>query len=121
MTQSIEAVTTATLTLALDAATMRQQVIAANIANADVPGYTAKTVTFDAVMADAFTGIAGSGSASLDARAVPRLDIDGRPHAVQIDSEMAELSVNQLQYQTLVAGLNKHLSVLSVAIADGKN
>ena len=116
MTQSIEAMTTATLSLALDAASMRQQVIAANIANADVPGYTARTVTFDAVMSGAFAG-----SASLDAHIVPRLDADGRPHAVQIDSEMAELSINQLQYQTLVAGLNKQLSVLSVAIADGKN
>lgn len=120
MTQSIEAMTTATLSLALDAAAMRQQVIAANIANANVQGYTARTVTFDAVMADAFAGTQGMGSTSLDAHIVPRLDADGRPHAVQIDGEMAELSVNQLQYQTLVAGLNKHLSVLSVAIADGK-
>ena len=119
MTQSIEAVTTATLSLALDAATLRQQVIAANIANANVPGYTAKTVSFDAVLASAFTGTPGSGAA-LQAHVVPRLDADGHARSVQIDSEMAELSLNQLQYQTLVAGLNKHLSVLSSAIADGK-
>jgi flagellar basal-body rod protein FlgB len=121
MTQSIEALTTQSLSLALDAAAMRQQVIAANIANANVQGYTAKTVTFDAVMASAFGATSGAGSATLDAHIVPRLDADGLPHAVQIDSEMAELSMNQLQYQTLVAGLNKHLSVLSAAIADGKS
>ena len=121
MSQSIEAVTTASLSLALDAATMRQQVIAANIANANVQGYTAKTVSFDAVMANAFTDAQGPGSTVLDAHISPRLDADGRPHAVQIDSEMAELSLNQLQYQALVSGLNKQLSVLSVAIADGKN
>ena len=121
MTQSIEALTTATLSLALDAASMRHQVIAANIANANVQGYTAKTVTFDAVMANAFADASGGGSATLDAHIVPRLDVDGRPHAVQIDSEMAELSLNQLQYQTLVSGLNKQLSILSIAIADGKN
>lgn len=121
MTQSIEALTTASLSLALDAATVRQQVIAANIANANVQGYTAKTVTFDAVMAGAFADTSGFDAATLDARISPRLDADGRPHAVQIDSEMTELSLNQLRYQTLVSGLNKHLSVLSVAIADGKN
>ncbi|MEP6501878.1 MAG: flagellar basal body protein [Betaproteobacteria bacterium] len=121
MTQSIEALTTNSLSLALDAASMRQQVIAANIANANVAGYTAKTVTFDAVMASAFGGPHGASSATLDAHVVPRLDADGRASAVQIDSEMAELSMNQLQYQTLIAGLNKHLSVLSVAIADGKS
>ncbi len=118
MSQSIEAVTTASLSLALDAATLRQQVIAANIANANVPGYTAKTVSFDTVMASAFGGLQGT---TLDAHVVPRLDADGNAHAVQIDGEMAELSLNQLQYQTLVAGLNKHLSVLSTAIADGKS
>lgn len=119
MTPSIEAVTTASLSLALDAAALRQQVIAANIANADVPGYTAKTVSFDAVLNDAFAGQAGAGS--LRAHVTSRLDATGLPQSVQIDSEMAELSLNQLQYQTLVAGLNKHLSVLSAAIADGKS
>ena len=117
MSQSIEAVTTASLSLALDAATLRQQVIAANIANANVPGYTAKTVSFDAVMAN----VGGMQGATLDAHVVPRLGADGTPQPVQIDGEMAELALNQLQYQTLVAGLNKQLSVLSIAIADGKS
>jgi flagellar basal-body rod protein FlgB len=119
MTPPIEAVTTASLSLALDAATLRQQVIAANIANANVPGYVARTVSFDAVMNGAFGGLPASGS--LQAHVAPRLDAAGLPQSVQIDSEMAELSLNQLQYQTLVAGLNKHLSVLSAAIADGKS
>jgi len=119
MTPSIEAVTMANLSLALDAAAMRQQVIAANIANANVPGYVARTVTFEAVMSDAFAATPGTGS--LQAHVAPRLDAAGLPQAVQVDSEMAELSLNQLQYQTLVAGLNKHLSVLSAAIADGKS
>jgi len=118
MSQSIEAVTTASLSLALDAATLRQQVIAANIANANVPGYTAKTVSFDTVMANASGGLQGT---TLDAHVVPRRGADGSPQSVQIDGEMAELALNQLQYQTLVAGLNKQLSVLSIAIADGKS
>lgn len=118
MSQSIEAVTTASLSLALDAAALRQQVIAANIANANVPGYTAQTVSFDTVMANAYGGMHG---ATLDAHVVPRRGADGSSQSVQIDGEMAELALNQLQYQTLVAGLNKQLSVLSIAIADGKS
>jgi len=118
MTSSIEALTTASLGLALDAAAMRQQVIAANIANADTPGYTARTVRFDAVMTGAFDA---QGAPTLEARVVPRLDASGNPQAVQVDTEMAELSLNQLQYQTLIAGLNKELSVLSAAVADGKS
>ena len=118
MSQSIEAVTTASLSLALDADTLRQQVIAANIANADVPGYTAKTISFDTVMADAFGDVRVP---ALDGHVLPRLDATGSPHAVQIDGEMADLALNQLQYQTLIAGLNKHLSILSTAIADGKS
>ena len=120
MNSSIEAVTTTSLSLALDAAAMRQEVIAANIANANVDGYTAQGVSFDAVMSSVFDG-AGEATPALRAHVGPKLDAEGRAHPVQIDTEMADLSLNQLQYQTLIAGLNKHLSVLAVAIADGKS
>ena len=120
MSSSIEAVTTTSLSLALDAAATRQQVIAANIANANVDGYVAQGVSFEAVMTGAFDG-AGAAMPGLQAHVGPKLDLEGRPQPVQIDAEMADLSLNQLRYQTLIAGLNKHLSVLAVAIADGKS
>jgi len=112
MNPSIDSVTLASLGLALDAATLRQQVIAANIANANVEGYAAQGVSFEAAL--------DAARPELHARVVPMLDADGSPQPVQLDGEMARLSLNQLQYQVLVKGLNEHLSVLSSAVADGR-
>ena len=121
MTSSIEALTTTALGAALDAASIRQQVIAANIANANVEGYVAHRVSFDTVlsaMGDA------RGTEALEASVTPRIeevrDAQGHPQAVQLDAEVAELSRNQLQYQVLVAGLNKHFAILGAAASDGR-
>jgi len=46
MSFGIEGTTAAVVTLALDAATMRQQAIAANIANVNTPGYRPVRVRF---------------------------------------------------------------------------
>ena len=116
MTPSIESLTTASLGLALDAATLRQQVIAANIANADVDGYATQGATFEAVLSGAFD----AARPTLRAHVAPVLGADGQAQPVQLDSEMASLSVNQLQYQALVKGLNEHLSVLAIAVSDGQ-
>ena len=123
MSFSIETVTLHGLSLALDAAALRQQVIATNIANANVDGYVAQGVSFDAAMTDASGALDATGAATSGPRAHvgPKLDSEGRPQPVQIDAEMADLSLNQLRYQSLISGLNKHLSVLAVAIADGKS
>ena len=53
MTDGIEAVTRSALALALDAAAMRQQAIATNIANANVIDYVPQRVNFEAQLADA--------------------------------------------------------------------
>ena len=48
MTDGIEAVTRSALALALDAASLRQQAIATNIANANVIDYVPQRVSFEA-------------------------------------------------------------------------
>ena len=120
MPYDIEAVTTASLALALDAAAMRQQVIAANIANADVQGYAARGVSFEAVVEGGLGRGADALRTHLQPHIAPMRGEDGLPMPVQLDTEMAALSQNQLQYQALVKGLNKHLAVLSLAVSDGK-
>lgn len=121
MTHSLEAITTTALGVALDAAQMRQQVIAANIANANVQGYSAQRVSFDAVLSETWSR---EGTAvrpvSVQATVAPALDAEGQPVPVQLDAEMAQLSVNQLQYQSLVKGLNRHFALMQLAVADGK-
>jgi flagellar basal-body rod protein FlgB len=128
MTEGLEAITTAALGLALDAATLRHQAIATNIANADVEGYVPLMVNFEAQLDDARREIDRHGS--LDAlslsRVAPRLERSadtgalGLSPKVQLDIEVAHMAQNGVQYQALVKGLEKHYAILSTAVGDGK-
>lgn len=127
MTEGLEAVTARALGLALDAAALRQQAIAANIANAGTVDYVPLRVSFEAQLEDARRALAGGGR--LDATALagvePRLEratADGRavPAQVQLDVEVANLARNAVQYQALVKGLARHYAILAAAVSDGK-
>ncbi len=126
MTEGIEAVTTTMLGLALDAASLRQQMTAANIANAETAGYVPMKVSFEAQMADIQRSRGNAGqldSALLDAmqpRVEPAFDAAGLPTKVMLDVEVANMAQNAVQYQALVKGLAKHYSILSIAVSDGK-
>lgn len=117
-TPPVQALTVAALSVALDAALIRQQVIAHNIANAHTEGFRAQRVTFDVSLAAAQTHEAPP-PLQFDARIEPQtgVSIDG---AVRLDAEVAAMAQNHVHYQTLLKALNRHLSVLSIAIGDGK-
>jgi flagellar basal-body rod protein FlgB len=127
VTDGVEGITTAALGLALDAASLRQQAIAANVANANSIGYVPLTVSFEAQLDDARRALATQGrldGASL-AGVQPRLepvavDAAGVPPKVLVDVEMASLARNSVQYQALVKGLQRHYALLSAAIGEGK-
>jgi flagellar basal-body rod protein FlgB len=127
MTDGIEAITTAALGLALDAASLRQQAIAANIANAGSADYAPVTVSFDAQLEDARRALESPGR--LDATSLagvqPRLeavpfDATGEPPEVSLDVEMANLARNSVQYQALLKALSRHYAMLSAAVSEGK-
>ena len=115
----IDSVTTAALGAALDAASLRQQVIATNIANASVAGRAAERVRFEAAWAVARDG-ASAPRVVLESRTEPLLDASGRPAAVQLDREVAALAENTLHHQALVRGLHRHLGLLATAASEGK-
>jgi flagellar basal-body rod protein FlgB len=119
MQTGVEALTGAVLTLALDAATLRHQVHATNIANAGVAGYKAQRLSFEAQVQQ---GLQASQPASVQvsARIEPELAFDGSPRAVQLDTEVAAMSQNSVHYQTLVRALNRQLSILASAVSEGK-
>lgn len=127
MTEGIEAVTTTMMGLALDAASLRQQAIAANIANSETAGYVPMGVSFDAHMAD-MQRLLDGGGVQLDAgvleamqpRLQPVTDMAGVPAKIMLDVEVANLAQNAVQYQALVKGLSKHYAILSSAVSDGK-
>ncbi|MBA2673204.1 flagellar basal body protein [Ramlibacter sp.] len=126
MTEGLEALTTAALGLALDAASLRQRAIAANIANHATEGYVPVTVDFASQMEDARRALETRGTvdtASLSAVRVelqPMLDANGRPAKVQLDAQMADMAENAVQYQALVRALSRHFSILNSAATDGK-
>jgi len=127
VTEGLEAVTTAALGLALDAASLRQQAHAANIANVGTAGYTPVRVSFEAQLEDARRALETHGR--LDAPSLTGvepslelapLDESGLPAKVLLDAEVAEMARNAVHYQALLKGLSRHYAVLSAAIADGK-
>lgn len=125
--QGIESVTTSILSSALDAASLRQQVIAANIANASRADYVAQRASFEATFSGLSPGSASSGFArsmagnvDLRMRVEPDLAADGARHPVQLDAEVASLTQNTVHYEALIKGLSKYMSVLASAVSDGK-
>lgn len=128
MTEGIEGVTTAALALALDAASLRQQAIAANIANADVEGYQPMTVDFESQLDAAQRDLGDGRMIAMDSLAgvAPRLAPDaptgatGLPAKVSLDIEMARMAQNGVQYQALATALGKHFALMSLAVNDGR-
>jgi flagellar basal-body rod protein FlgB len=126
MTDGIEAVTRSALALALDAASLRQQAIAANIANANAIGYVPQRVSFEAQLADVRRSMDAGGRVDAFAlsqvrpRLEPAVDGSGAPNQVQLDVEAAEMARNAVHYQALVKGLSRHFAILSMAAGDGR-
>jgi flagellar basal-body rod protein FlgB len=126
MTSRIEAATSVALSLALDAAEMRQKAIATNIANANTVGYVRQTTNFEQVIGALKTswrdgqGLVGPLHGQPAMRIYPApADATGE-QGVQLDREMVDMAQNAVQYQTLLKGLERHYAILSMAISDGK-
>jgi flagellar basal-body rod protein FlgB len=126
MPSPMEAVTTAALSAALDAANLRQSAIAANIANAGAEGYVPLQLSFGERLEEAQAVLREKGA--LDFGAIdhlrgslePVVDAAGQPAAVQIDAEMTELARNAVHFQALTQGLSRHLGLLAMAAGDGR-
>jgi flagellar basal-body rod protein FlgB len=126
MISGTEAITTKALSLALDAATLRQQAIASNIANANAEGYIPLRVSFNAQFDAVRRSLIDRGRTDLTALGAvqmqlePALDDYGVSRPVEIDAEVAALAQNTTHYQTLIRGLSRHLSMLASAVSEGK-
>jgi flagellar basal-body rod protein FlgB len=107
-------VTTSGLQRALQGLTARQQATAANIANAQTPGYRAQRVNFE----DSLTSALNAGdpqSASIDTvDAGTPANITG--NTVQLDSEVTDLQKEGLQYQAVASAISFKYSLLRTAI-----
>lgn len=121
---------------ALDAAWMRNEVIAQNIANVDTPGYKRSTVAFEEYLESSsqkngFKGNTTSsrhvpiGKNSDNARIRVTRDnknlstrLDG--NNVDIETEMASLAKNDIRYNALVQSINGSYKRIMSVINEGK-
>jgi flagellar basal-body rod protein FlgB len=135
--------TLARLEKSLDVRLARHNVLSANVANVDTPGYAAKDVDFKAAMAAA-SGTAGPGNAetmtlaatdeshlgpgavAIGNRAadIPLIDAPGSApsldgNKVDLDRTMVALAENGLQYGASARAAGKKLAILRYVSSDG--
>lgn len=128
---------------ALNARSVRQDLISSNIANVDTPYYRSKDLDFETVLAQrAHKEFAGVDSqkklniAKTDGQHLDPIDFnDGDPtifyrdghmakndgNSVDLDVEMSEQSKNGVMYSALIEALRKNKSIVIAAIDSGKN
>lgn len=120
----------------LDLRAQKQQIIAANVANAETPGYAARKLNFEADLRKALetpalhgrqtnskhfplgsNGIQGvQGTISQQVNTNPL----GDGNTVSVDDEMFDLAENQLLYEAGSQILKKKFSMLKFAAGDGR-
>lgn len=114
---------------ALDAASLRQQVIANNIANATIPGYNGMNVAFETELKEAVAGndtgfkmvstntrpghIQIEDSADLDSIQAKVIQESG---PVDINKQMVNQAKNTIMYNAMVAKISKNFSMLKSVI-----
>jgi flagellar basal-body rod protein FlgB len=104
---------------AMQGAGMRQQALAANIANVNTPGYQRQDVDFHSALAGALRSedpehaLEGTAFAiTSDAGAVVRADGSG----IDLDAESAQLAANGLEYEQLAAAARVRVQILRSAM-----
>lgn len=127
MLENLGGVTSQIAGIALDAAVLRQQVIAHNIANARTEGFVPKRVEF----AEQLNGLveqlrAGAAPTQIDAgiKALQEQVDDGSlvktepTQVVQLDEEMVNLTETVLYYRALLEAQSKRGDILRMAIRE---
>lgn len=126
MNPPVEAVTTAALSLALEAASRRHQAISANIANLGSQGQVPLKLDFESQLLEARASLREQGRIDPQALADVRLDIEpafdaqGRPVKLDVDEQMVDMARNAVHFQALAQGLSRHLGILALAAHDGR-
>lgn len=105
---------------ALDAGALRQQAIAQNIANANVAGARAMRVQFEELLGTVQTEVAAGRAFKAEDVPVPVVTTDAADSPIALDREMAAMSGNSLQYQALLRAVGRELSIVSIAVQEGR-
>jgi flagellar basal-body rod protein FlgB len=115
---------TALTRAALDAAELRNFVLANNIANANAPGFVPLRVAFEERLQNLWRGdgppfaaIAEWPRAEVEADQDP---VTGIPAQVLVDMEAAKVAQNSVHYQALLKALGVRMDTLTLAVTGGR-
>jgi len=95
----------------LDASSLRQKVLADNVANVDTPGFKRSDVDFEAILK---TAVGEDSSAAVVKDESSSMRADG--NNVDIDREMANVAENELYYEGVTQALSSQLEILRMVI-----
>lgn len=102
---------------------LRQNVISANIANAETAGYKAKVVDFEAELASALKEQVPLNDKLENLKASvydnPEAEVGLDGNSVDLEKEMSAMLENNLMYRTATQLINKKLAALKYAATDG--
>ena len=107
---------------ALQAATVRNDVITNNIANAEVPGYKAKTIDFEKSLTDAVnnfkrTGVLDLSNAKPFVRYLhPSFNYRIDQNNVDVELEMISLYENSIKFEAMVNCVQRNSARLNLAL-----
>lgn len=127
---SLGGVTSDLISLALDASSLRHEIIANNVANVSTPGYAAKHYAFEEVMNQFKIETTGLVDMNRLERDLPIIQeqlastdaIQARTDpTVKLDFEMVDTAKNVLFYKSLLEASSKRGAILKLAISGGKN
>lgn len=118
--------TTRVLAKSLDCCSLRQRVIANNIANVETPGFKRSEVRFGEKLREILANSSEKSAESQirDLQPVVTLDEESpsRPNGnnVSVEKEMVDMVENSIQYEAFVQLLNLKSGMVRAALSDGR-
>jgi flagellar basal-body rod protein FlgB len=107
---------------ALNGLSLRQQIVADNIANADTPGFKARAVSFEDQLSQAIQD--GARGAAVPRVAGPTVSvISGRKdqldrNTVDIDQELLSMTDTTMRYNAVSQALSQRLALYNAVVSD---
>ncbi len=104
---------------AMEGAGLRQQALAANIANVNTPGYQRQDVDFHSALAGAMRSEAPSEALEGTAFAItkdPGVVVRADGSGIDLDAESAKLAANGLEYEQLATAARVRVAILRSAM-----
>jgi flagellar basal-body rod protein FlgB len=124
MMDQLTTVTSSAVSVALDALSQRQQLIATNLANANIGAATLHDVRFEDALRRAMSHANEHPADTLQSLASLKEDVragglrsQSPSAAVQMDAELVRLNETVIRYQALIEGLGKYGSLVGMAIS----